>query len=332
MHFRSGLKLIIIIGLTAFLFGSLPDISGGGSACILQVAKAWAQEESVSDSTASSAAQIGSEEEVGDDIRTVALRRGSSLLRKGEFEFEVGVDYMTQEVEIPTIRDDRSRRLMLPVSVRAGLLERLDVFLALPLTYSDREIRESERTTSDHTVAIGDLTGGASVQLLRERYSWPEIIGTVHFLAPTGKDPYRDEGESADTGSGHWSISGGVQFVKTSDPVLLFWGASYIHQFEEKGLGVDIQPGDTIEYNFGLSFAANDDLSLSGQVIGAHQWDLELDGEKIDSTSRDPFFLSFSVTGRWLANTFLEPSVTLGINDDADDYIRVGLSLIRRWG
>ena len=168
------------------------------------------------------------------------------------------------------------------------------------------------------------------MQLLAERYSWPEIIATIQYLEPTGTDPYGEEGTKADTGIGHRALTGGVQFVKTSDPIVLFGGISYLHQFETRALEQDIQPGGTIEFNLGLSFAANDDLSISGQAIGSYQGDLELDGKRLDGTSEEPYFLRFAVTSRWIAGTFLEPSVTLGLNDDADSY-RFGLAIIRRW-
>lgn len=323
--FAITLGWVVFINLFPFYIAGFDNID------IFRGNGAWAKEEVVPGNE-SSTAKVGSEDEDLEDIRVIFLRRGSSLLKKGELELELGIDYFSQKDEIQNVIEDRTRKVALPLSVRVGVTRQLEAFASMPLTYSYREVTYSEGTISDDTVDIGDSAGGISFQLLHERYSWPEIIGTIQFVAPTGKGPYRKNGTAANTGGGHWAIAGGFQFVKTIDPVVLFWGASYMHQFDERGLGFDIQPGDTIEYNFGLSFAANEDLSLSGQVIGEYQRELELDGKEVDGSSRDPFLLRFAVTGRWLADTYLEPSVTFGVNDDAEDYVRVGVALIRRWG
>jgi hypothetical protein len=126
-------------------------------------------------------------------------------------------------------------------------------------------------------------------------------------------------------------MTGGLAFVKSLDPVVVFWGLDYTHQFERDGLGQRVQPGETFGYNLGLGFAVNEDVSLSAQVGGAYQTETRLGGIVADGTSREPVTLRLGLTNRWSSNTYLEPSVTFGLNDDAAD-VGLGLSITRRFG
>ncbi|MFO7738821.1 MAG: hypothetical protein R6V46_10130 [Desulfatiglandaceae bacterium] len=321
---------VSVVVVSAFLCVFCGGIGSVQQQSFSLIETARAEKNSGSDSPSSSPTTIGTADATEENILRISLRRESSLLRKGQIQFEMGIDYLRSKNETGSFFEETSRKVSLPLSLRLGIFENLNGFLAIPLTYSNREVSVEGDEITDDTINLGDLTVGFSGQLLAERYSWPEIIATVQYLEPTGTDPYGDEGTQAETGSGHRAVTGGIQFIKTSDPIVLFGGISYLHQFETRALGQDIQPGGTIEFNLGLSFAANDDLSISGQAIGSYQADLELDGEKLDGTSEEPYFIRFAVTSRWIAGTFLEPSVTLGLNDDADFY-RFGLAIIRRW-
>jgi hypothetical protein len=85
--------------------------------------------------------------------------------------------------------------------------------------------------------------------------------------------------------------------------------------------GIDIEGGQSINYSFGAGFAINNQISLSGQFFGAYQTEIELNGEEIDGSNREPMALRSSLTYRISDGQYLEPAVTYGLNDSAPDVI-----------
>ncbi|MBN1558110.1 MAG: transporter [Lentisphaerae bacterium] len=265
------------------------------------------------------------------DIRRVFLRAESVLLEPGEIELETGLSY-TRSRRLGTAgAGPLNRRLTLPLNFRFGISDSCEGFVSVPASYAYREFSAGEDAAveSSDTVDLGDVQAGLSYVARRETLRVPEIVATLLVRAPTGTDPYGDGGEAAPTGSGHWGVQAGLQLISTTDPVVLYGGLLLQHEFEARGLGQDIQPGNTFGYNVGLGFAVNDDVSLSAQVQGLFQTELELDGETVDGSSLEPYTLRLGVTRRWERNRFIEPSVTFGLNDDAPDVV-FGLAYIHQ--
>ena len=316
MFIRKGNKLRVLqVEILIFWF------------CLISVgAVAQASE----DSKASSQITIGEKEENRENLIEVSLRKESSLLRKGQKQIEVGIDYRRYKSEIPTLFEDNERNLQLSLLFRLGVWDKLDLFVTVPFISSYREVIDENGRASDHTHAVGDLNAGLSKQLLAENSNWPEIIGTLSYIEPTGVDPYDRDLAAADTGNGHRKIGTSLQFIKTSDPIVYFLGINYTHSLETTVAGQDLQPGDVFEFNYGLSFAANDNLSFSWQAIGSYEGEIQIDGQRVEGTTSEPYYLRFAITTRYHFVGFIEPFVTMGLNNDADFY-SFGVAFIYRW-
>lgn len=261
-----------------------------------------------------------------EDIRQFFLRQSAVLLKPGEMEFEVAFNYLRDEEQIFDIKL-RERTFLFPLSLRVGLVNRAEGFVSLPVTYAHQELVHGEGAQRTDQFGIGDVAAGLKYQLIRESEEWPDVVASLGFSAPTGDDPYD---HVVPTGNGHWSFSSGLTLIKSFDPAVLFGGIDYAHQFSRRFSIGAVQPGETIGYNFGLGFALNENLTLSGQLLGGFQTDWEVNGDSTASLSSEPIFLRWGLTHRLAKDKYLEPFVTFGLNDDARDAI-VGISFVDRF-
>ncbi len=167
--------------------------------------------------------------------------------------------------------------------------------------------------------------------LYREGARWPQIITTLRIKAPTG-DPPKEEGLSLVPVTGP-----ALSDCNSSKPRtrLFFSGGFNIHMNSRQGTFFsdgthNIQPGETIGYNFGFGFAVNENVSLSSQVSGSYQWETHSDGTTVSGSSTEPVSLRAALTYRISKKSYIEPSVTFGFNNDTPNFI-ISLSGTRRF-
>jgi outer membrane putative beta-barrel porin/alpha-amylase len=274
---------------------------------------------------------IGQEPEDTGDIRLIFLRQSTVLLRPGQVEVETGMNYQyTQSVS--SLLNAKFRQFQMPFAARVGLFDRAEASVALPLAYVRRDLGFADTAVSNDEAGVGDVTAAFNYELRRESAGGPDIISSVGVGVPTGSRPGV---EGLSLGTAHWSATVGVQLIKIADPVALFGGIHFEHQFPARyflGDDVhDVDPGTTGGYNFGFGFAVNEDISLSAQVVGSHQGDLKSDGERVFASAREPVSLRTALTVQYAGGTFIEPSVAIGLNDDTPDFT-LGVSLTHRFG
>ena len=300
--------------------GSLAQVQGRGAAANPAQAQPQAQQPGA----------IGQPEDVG-DIRKIFLRQTTVLLRPGQLEAEAAFSYQHTQV-VSTLVNARFRQFEIPLALRVGLFDRAEGFLTIPAAYLRRDLGFAGSGVSTSESGFGDVTAGLNYELAQETARRPDIIASLSVGAPTGSKP-NEQGLSL--GAGNWSATGGVQFIKTADPVALFGGVSYTHGFRARyfmGDAVhDVDPGEIVGYNFGFGFAVNGDISLSTQMRASYQSDAEADGQKIFASSREPTSFRSALTFRYSKATYIEPSVTIGLDRDTPDFA-LGLSLTYRFG
>jgi len=270
---------------------------------------------------------LGPEDE--EDLRTVFLRDASVILPPGTWDFEVGLEYRRAKTDEFLSDSDLTRQIRLPLTARFGIRKGLEGLVSIPLIYSYREVSEDSTVNSDDDTGLGDVSTGVSFQIMQEKSSWPELLGTIQVRAPSGEDPYRSDGNQPTLGSGHWALAASLQWVRSVDPLVLFGGIGYVHQFSRNASGRKYAPGPGLQYSMGLGFSVNDDVSLSGRFAGLLQGNWEVDGEKVEGSSYEPMTLRVAATMRCRRKTYLEPAVTFGLNDDAPD-VFIGADLIMR--
>lgn len=274
---------------------------------------------------------IGQQPEDTDDIRLIVLRQSTVLLRPGQVEVETAMNYQHAQ-SVSSIFNARFRQFQIPLTARVGLFNRAEASVTIPGAYVRRDLGFADSVVSSDEAGVGDMTAGFNYELRRETAGGPDIIASVGVGMPTGSKP--DE-EGLSLGTAHWTAVAGVQFIKIADPVALFGGIRYEHQFPARYFLSDavqnIEPARAAGYNFGFGFAVNEYISLSAQVVGSYQGDTRAGGERVFASSREPVSLRSALTFQYSRGTYIEPSVTMGLNEDTPDFA-LGVSLTRRFG
>lgn len=274
---------------------------------------------------------IGQKPADEEDIRRLFLRQTSVLLDPGQIEIEAGLTYLSNQTS-QAILNARFRQFQVPLSLRVGLLERLEGSLSIPYAHAEQTFSFADDSVTERARGFGDASLGITCDILRETTLRPDMVAALTLRAPTGEIP--DE-SGLSVGSGHWAGSLGLQFIKTVDPIVLFWGMRYTHEFPATHFYNDgmyeVRPGPSVDYNFGFGFAVNDQVSLSAQVSGGYQDDSEADGDAVSGSSREPVSLRSALTYRISRSLLFEPSLTIGLNDDTPDFT-IGLAASRRFG
>lgn len=189
-----------------------------------------------------------------------------------------------------TVDNVESDILTLNVLGRVGFTPRFQMDVNVPFLYrlstyqsSAGTVNEEAEITMNPDVQLGDVSLGMYYQLHQEDQDWPDTVWNVRLRTPTGTEPYGiknfqptpnlDIPSEIASGSGVWGLSTGLSFIKTVDPVILFWNFELGYNFEEhfddiSSLAGETKPGDiklgnSFQYGFGTAFAFNEKTSLS---------------------------------------------------------------------
>jgi len=251
------------------------------------------------------------------------LRQVTPLLRSGQCQFDYGMVYALQETNFPALEgsnlvrtDVRRRAWFTPLAVRYGWTDRVQLFLNLPIGWSDTELANPLTDESRSVGGLGDATFGMTALLRRDPSSGRSTIGTVRAVAPTGEALNPLVLESSGLGNGVWRRGADLLWVQPLDPVILFYGLGYTYSFESRFGDTNVRLGQQFSYNFGLGFAANERVTLSTAVLGAYLDETETDGQNLAGTDIEPIRVRLAAT---IAERrrLVEPFVTFGLTDTA---------------
>jgi hypothetical protein len=280
--------------------------------------------------------------EAPEDISQYFLRSITVLLAPGEWELDYGLEYLWQDaptvIQLPdtsyAFERNRLRQLVVPLALRYGLTERIEPYVFMPVGFAHAERSSPLEDEFDTVGGIGDITFGVNY-LLREGYDClPDIILGVSATAPTGVDPFDPADEVASLGNGFWRVSAELNFVRAIDPVVIFGGIGYAHEFEAQHLGVQIQPGEIFFYQFGAGWSVNDAITFSAVFQGAYQGRWEVDDAPLFDSTTEPFTMRFAMTASLSPCVIIEPFVRFGLNQDQTNdspEVNFGVILTRRF-
>ena len=258
------------------------------------------------------------------------------------------------EINLDRVRSDQWTADLV---TRYTLNDRWQLELAVPYMYRNTNYQStgkenSSREFEEQTVSdggLGDLSLAIYYRVLAEDEDWPDLVWNLRAKAPAGKDPYRIEiitSESGNlmvpkdlaTGNGLWQLSTGFSLVKTMDPAILFANLNYGHSLKQDFDDVSYQPGDQpgsiqlgdwYEYGLGVAFALNERFSLSFNInqritLESSQGAEGFDMEKV--TGSDANAASFGMGSTWAITDKLSMAVnwSAGLTTDAPDY-NIGL-------
>lgn len=146
---------------------------------------------------------------------------------------------------------------------------------------------------------FGDFGLGARHTLIHETVNLPDIILTVEGSVPTG--------DSSPT------LGGGLTFVKSFDPSVLYGSINYRHIFSREFADVTkLQARDRLDLELGYAFALNDSVIVNSAVSGTFNSETAFDNAFI--RQNEIFTLRTGLTARISRNLFVQPSVSYQLN------------------
>lgn len=247
------------------------------------------------------------------------------------------------------------------MTLRYGVTDRLFLDASVPFIYRTSTFNSGgaggaanqpvEATVSDS--GMGDLSLGASYQLLSETLNRPNLVLTGRVKFPTGQEPFGidfievegSEGnlqvpEELATGSGVYGASIGLSALKSLDPLVVFGSVNYFHNFERSFDDIDENPGlqpgrvdvgDAVQFGAGLAFALNDrssiSMSYSQRLVGRSRLRLEdAEWQRVVGSQGNVALVNLGATFSLGDQLSLVTTVGIGLTDDSPDMV-VGVRL-----
>ena len=314
----------------------------------------------------------GDREEEAEDAKRqmdMFLRDQTVLFKRGELEFEFGLNY-SQDTAVATCFNPDSisgfcetgsgvtpklstRSVDTSFGVTYGIADDLALSLSLPYSYNELEsdftgFDVATKVIHNDHLGIGDVGGSLRYTAWHEKGSIPGITLNINAKSTTGDDKKR-------LGTGFWNVGAGISLIKTFDPVVFFGSVGYTSALQNG----KVNPGDQISYSFGGGFSLNDRVSVSTVFSGAavlrtevnrsapigstdvpvsgSSTDIPVSGSLVSGSAEIPGSaqninsLQFSSTIKVSKALFLEPFVAFGLTRESGDFT-VGLRVPYRFG
>ena len=264
------------------------------------------------------------------DLRQVLLRQSSITVSPGQWQVEAGLDYSRSVNGVSGGGQSVNREMEFADELRLGVTDWMEVFAGLPFVYATRDIIDTNGYHSASASGIGDADAGASVLLLKESENLPAAMFMLDVSIPTGGSPYdHAPNTAASTGAGVTEVRGMFNFVRSSDPLAIYWGLGYEYFSSATMSGTSIAPGGAVVYRAGMGFSVNRDVSIIAETDGDYQFEPTVGGKTLDGSTTEPVSFRIGLTCRLTGTTYLEPDVTFGVTPEAPDFV-AGLTLVSR--
>jgi hypothetical protein len=264
------------------------------------------------------------------------------LLDPGEYQFEYGVSYTTnlQTTAIGVNVNDNTvvtslrtltRTASVPLEFRVGCRNDVQAFMSLPFGYNLQQISIANTADSNDGIGIGDLSFGLTRVLRKPQPERFTILGNMSTSAPTGLAQLSNiqQVPGVALGSGYWTLSGGLVFIRSIDPIAAFVGLNYTQTFQTSLNNLDLEPGNIFSYRFGLGYAINSRVTISSSFNGAYISELEVAGRTIPGSAREPLTVRLAATILSKGPSLIgpakgrrkttEPFIAMGVTDAAPD-------------
>jgi len=158
------------------------------------------------------------------------------------------------------------------------------------------------------------------------------------FTSKTGVSPYEiDVNRQLSTGSGYYSLAGGLSMSRVLDPVVIYGSASGTYNMPVKDLNQvrgarllrELHPGFGVSGSAGFSYSLSYDISLSMSVQVTYSDETTLkfsDGTSAVARDQMAGLMNFSLGTRVSDKTIVNTSVGFGLTNGAPDF-SLGVSL-----
>ena len=248
------------------------------------------------------------------DAEAIFLRNRRVLLGHGDVVIDFGQFYSRSDTLLLAAAENvvqlvtHEQSVLTSVFVgRVGLFRETEVYAATAFHHLETRLvaGAADLTSSGRNIA-GDLGVGLRRTLLREGPGRPDIISSFDAQIPTDDDRV-------------YVLGGGLSFVKSIDPVVLFAGSSYRHGFRRTlADGSALAPGNAFDVSLGYGLAINDSLAMSTAASGLFTRSTIIEG--VTSGRAETFSLRFALTSALAKGLYIEPSVTIGLSGPGQSF------------
>ena len=250
------------------------------------------------------------EERTAEDI---FLRGQKVLLAPSEVTLDTGLFYSESDSQQLALVDTtlglatvEQRTFTTLLQGRIGVADETELFASTTFFDQDNDVFFDNRKIADSgRTVFGDVRLGIRRTLLKEGPGRPDIIATLDGRVPTGETSF--------------AVGGGLAFVKSVDPVVLFANANYRHTFSRDFDDVTrLEAEDRFDVTLGYAYALNDTLTLSTSLSGVFLGETDFDNTTL--RQRELFSLRFGLTSWLVKGVYIEPTVSFGLNDPGDSF------------
>ncbi len=274
---------------------------------------------------------------------TFVFRENSVTLRPGHLELFTEADYTHANGFLQTDRAFSSA-----TSFRLGILDWLEGNATIPIFTAARTRGVGPfRTQTKEVSGFGDVLLQANARLHEQTAETPGVVLSMGVVLPTGVEPYQFatyqpdpllkgynpspiDRNAAYLSRGAWGLATNLQFYKTLDPLILFFGTGARYFFPQEVLGHTVQEGAIYSYNMGFSFALSEKSTLGFQISGSYESKLSVDRHLVPQSEVEPISVRISLIQRVFPLTWVEPSLGAGLTQDAPS-LDIGLGIRRRF-
>lgn len=260
------------------------------------------------------------------------LRAQSVLLEPGELQIDVGLTYTLFENDFPAVQAGpggaqvieatfKQRQLIVPLEVRFGVTRRMQAFVSMPVGWANTELAViGASETHENDGGLGDMNVGSSFLLFDGQGGGTDVVFTLAATLPTGDSPFLgapgSQLSAPTLGDNLWAVSGDLLWIRSYDPIVLFYGIGYRHAFDRDFAGVEVNPGEEVRAQLGVGFAVNRHVTLSTRFSASFISRAEFDGRSFEGSFSEPMSIRFAAT---LLDdcTIVEPFAEIGSSEDA---------------
>lgn len=229
------------------------------------------------------------------------------------------------------------------ISFRFGLFNFLTTGMNLPI------VTKWNTTRGVGTGDLGDISFSARLDPFVSQPG--EVSSTIqgNLSVPTGRSPWEiDDEHELSTGSGGYSLGGGVNFSKTVDPVAAFWSVNANYGLpitglrQLRGIGTDVsneeiedaidagegdilrevRPGPSFSFGGGMAYSLSYDVSLTFSMNYGISLPTELVFENrgsVETSTQVSGTLSMSSGWRLSPEYITNFSVGIGLTENSPD-------------
>ena len=252
------------------------------------------------------------------------------LLKKGVIGLQYSLNYAyysSDVVSSSTIESRSNHNLTNSIILQYGLLNNFTMYANVPFDYKYNAVGTS---SSQESTNFGDISLGIQVQPFKAGGYLPTTIISLSASIPTGTSPYAiDTTNSLATGSGVYSIGGGVSLSKVIDPLVAFGNLAYTYNFPESGLNatwpsggvvneVDLGSSIALAFGFGYALSYQASLNMSAQFAYIFNSKYHLNNGTTDE-SGSTLSAMFNIGTGWRLSATRSVNVSVGIGMTVND-------------